>query len=475
MAPKPDRRDGEAAPTLVYVDTDLRVRFASRHCHEILGHAPDALHGRELGDLVDTATLRFARLHVADVERGAAGRREYALRRKDGSKMLVQVSAVADRDSAGRSVGYVLRTEPDSPQRFSLPLEGAAASFWVWDLLTRSEHYSRGFKDLLGYAETDFPPQFRFFAAIHPDDRGATADAVAAAIRDGRRFDREFRLRACDGGWRWIRGIAQTEPDADGTPGTRFQGVAHDISRRKRTELELRDAEAAVRTALDRCTALARDLGQRNRLDRVRGELLAAANHALRTPLASIIAALELLQDDSLPASAGTPESLLAIALENAGRLAMVVEQWLDMERIDIGAALLRSVPLGLETIIAGAVDQLGAPRAAKVRVERATGNRPRVNADPARLQQALSHLIGVAVDRSPAGCTVAIRLRMADGRVVVSIEDEAPHAPPGGDLGLLVAEAIAKRCQGALRVEPHAKGTLIVLELPCLKEDAHA
>lgn len=443
MAPKPDRPDGEAAPTLVYVDTDLRVRFASRHCHEVLGHAPDALHGRQLGDLVDTATLRFARLHVAEVERGGAGRREYALRRKDGTKMLVQVSAVADRDSAGRSVGYVLRTEPDSPQRFSLPLEAAAASFWVWDLLTRSEHYSRGFKDLLGYTEADFPPQFRFFAAIHPDDRSATADAVAAAIRDGRRFDREFRLRAADGGWHWIRGIAQTEPDAGGTPGRRFQGVAHDIARRKRTE----------------------------------HELVAAANHALRTPLASIIAALELLQDDSLPASAGTPESLLAIALENAGRLAMVVEQWLDMERIDIGAALLRSMPLDVEAIIAGAVAQLGAARAAKVRVDRATGrNRPRVNADPARLQQAVSHLIGAAVDRSPPGCTVAIRLGMEDGRAVVSIDDEAPHASPGGDLGLLVAEAIVKRCHGALRVEPHAqKGTLVVLELPCVKEDAHA
>lgn len=473
MGAKRDTPDG--APTLVYVDTDLRVRFASRHCHDMLGHAPDALHGRQLGELVDTATLRFARLHVAEVERGGARPREYALRRKDGTKMHVQVSAVADRDTAGRSVGYVLRTEPDGQPRFNVPLEAAEAGFWVWDLATRTEHYSRGFKDLLGYAEADFPQKFRFFGAIHPEDREATADALAAAISEGRRFDREFRLRASDGAWRWIRGVGQAAPDIGAAAVTQFQCVAHDVSERKRTELDLRDAEAAVQAALDRCTALAGDLAQRARLNRVRQELLAAANHALRTPLASIIAALELLQDDALPPSAGTPESLLAIALENAGRLALVVEQWLDMERIDAGAALLGSAPLELGPTLLGAIEQLGGSRAAAVRF-RGAGKRVLVRADATRLRQALSHLIGGAVDRSPTGCAVAVALDVREARAIVSIVDEAPPASPGGDLALLLAEAIVKRCSGALRVERRTeKGSVVLLELPCLEESAHA
>src|SRR5689334_5261295 len=93
----------QAGATLVYVDRSLRVRFANRRCHELLGHAPDELHGRDLAELLDTATLRFARQHVAEAERGGTGPRQYAMRHKDGSKKFVQVTAVADRDQAGRS------------------------------------------------------------------------------------------------------------------------------------------------------------------------------------------------------------------------------------------------------------------------------------------------------------------------------------------------------------------------------------
>lgn len=443
MAPKrdlPDRLTPEGAPALVYVDTELRVRFASRHCHEILGHDPGTLHGRLLRELVDTATLRFAREHVAEVERGAAPTREYALRRKDGTKMLVHVSAVADRDAAGCSVGYLLRTEPDARQRFSMPLEAAEASFWVWDLPTRREHYSRGFKELLGYSEAEFPPQFRFFGAMHPEDRDAIADALATAIRGGRPFDCEFRLRGADGGWRWIRGIGQAAPDAGGAAATRFQCVAHDISQRKRPEV------------------------------------LAAANHALRTPLASVIAALELLRDEAVPASATTPESLVSIALENAAKLATVVEQWLDIERIDTGAALLRNAPLELEAIVAATVEQLGDLRGGTVRFHSATaGKRVRVSADRTRLQQALSHLIGAALERSAPGCPVTVRLAVRDGRGVVEVDDEAPHPSPGCDLGLLVAEAIVKRCNGDLRVALlPGNGTRVVVALPCLDDIGH-
>ena len=336
-----------AGATLVYVDRDLRVRFANRHCHELLGHAPDALHGRDLAELVDTATLRFARLHVEEVEKGAAAPREYALRHKDGTKKFVQVSAVADRDPSGRSVGYVLSTSDNAGER-----------------------------------------------------------------------------------------------------------------------------AAAVQAALDRCRALARDLDQRTRLDSVRRELLTAANHALRTPLASVIAALELLQHEPRPAAAGSPESLLAIAIENAGRLAGVVEQWLDMERIEIGATLMRAVPLELGTLVRELLGELRRPGGAPVHLGGQTS--ARVSADPLRLRRALSHLIAGALERSRGSGSVEVELAVQGRRAVLSVDDDASHAAPGGDLGLLIAEAIIRRSGGTLRVERRGKkGTLAVVELPCLREEA--
>ncbi|HYX64153.1 MAG TPA: PAS domain-containing sensor histidine kinase [Burkholderiales bacterium] len=333
----------QAGATLVYVDRDLRVRFANRHCHELLGHAPDTLHGRDLADLVDTATLRCARRQVEEVERGAAAAREYALRHKNGTKKFVQVSAVADRDPSGRSVGYVLSTSD------------------------------------------------------HPGEKAAAAPAPAA----------------------------------------------------RRARLE-----------------------QRARLDRVRRELLTAANHALRTPLASIIAALELMQHDGAAAAQGMPESLLAIALENAGRLAGAVEQWLDMERIEIGAAPMRAVPLKVDALVRGLIAELARPEAAPVRLL-SGGAAMRTVADPTRLRRAIAHLIAGAIERSHAAGAVQVTLARQRDSVVLSVEDEASHAAPGADLGQLIAEAVVRRCGGTLRIERRpVKGTLAVIELPHLREE---
>lgn len=326
----------KAAASLVYVDTRLRVRFANRCCHELLGHSADALHGCDLAELVDTVTMRFARLQVADAEKGAAAPREYALRHKDGTKRRVEMSAVADRDAAGRSIGYVLSTA------------------------------------------------------------GRPTEATARAAPSPTQRERE---------------------------------------------------------------------------------LLAAANHALRTPLASIIAALELLQDGRLPASAGAPESLLAMALENAGRLAGVVEQWLDMGHIDAGAARVRSVPFPLAALVRDALAQLARASAAAVRLEvTPAGRLARVTGDPVRLRRTISQLIVAAVERSPGGAAVRVQLAVRGGRAALSIEDRGRRPPRETDLGLLIAEGIVKRCQGTLRLDERAEdGARVVLELPCLTEDRHA
>jgi PAS domain S-box-containing protein len=488
MARKEDLavRVAEHAPaTLVYVDTELRVRFANRHCHDLLGHGPDELHGRPLRELVDTGTFRCARAHVAELEQGKSAPREYALRHKNGTKKFVQVSAAPDRDPQGRHLGYVL-CSPDASaesaaradlsaaqQRLSLALEVSEAGFWSWDLTTQAEHYSTAFKALMGYAEADFPAHFAFFGAIHPDDSEATLDAVAAAIQDGARFDREFRARCADGAWRWMRGIGHAVRDAGSPLARRFEGVARDISGRKLAQLELEHAQALVMAALERCTALAKDLERRRRFDRVRGELVAAANHALRTPLASIIGALELLQDDTLPMSDDAPESLLAMALENAGRLAVVIEQWLDAERIDVGTTGARAAPLELDAMLAALIEHLARPR--RVRVDFESAAPVLVSVDPVKLRQALSHLLGGAMDRAPAGTALRVRLARRQGCALLTIEEPAAHATMG-DLALAIAKAIIERMDGTLRLERGAgNGALLALELPCAQEHAHA
>ncbi len=107
IVPALAERVADHAPLLlVYLDRELRVRFANRHCQELFGHAPRELLGRLLAELVDARTLEHALDHVAELERGNQAPREYLLRTKQGERKFVQVCASADRDAQGRSIGY---------------------------------------------------------------------------------------------------------------------------------------------------------------------------------------------------------------------------------------------------------------------------------------------------------------------------------------------------------------------------------
>src|SRR5262245_27816480 len=358
-------RVAENAPAmLVYLDSELRVRFANRHCYELLGHAPREILGRLLAEIVDPGTLKYALSHVAELERGNFAPREYVLRDKGGAQRFLQVHAVADRDAAGRPIGYFACTTDNSAarkmqaalssaeQRLALALSATRSGIWEWDVAGGGVHYSPEFGSLLGYGDGRLPLDFSFFAALHADDSERTLEAFADAIQSGGGVDREFRMRCADGSYRWLRSVGRAERDRSGVV-TRFIGTARDISPRKEAELQLGEAQRLAQATVDGCLEIVEEVAERRKLDAVRYELMAAANHEVRTPLASIIAALELLRDGNCPPSGQAAEAFLGLALQNAERLARVVEEWLDMERIDLGFARLKCAPVDLGGIVA--------------------------------------------------------------------------------------------------------------------------
>jgi PAS domain S-box-containing protein len=475
MAPTLACRVAENAPAmLVYLDADLRVRFANQHCYELLGRAPREILGRLLAELLDERTLRYALRHVAEVERGNGAPRDYVLRDRGGARKYVQIRAVADRDAAGRSIGYFACSADDSArraveQRLRHALAGAQAGMWEWDLGANEVHCSPEFSALLGYDAARVAADFSFFAALHPDDHAATCDALTAAIQDGVAFDREFRMLCADGGHRWLRAAGRALHDPDSGAATRFIGVARDICARKQVELELREARALAEATLEGCMELSGELDERRRLERVRRELHRAANHEVRTPLASIIAALELLREGA-HGGAAQRESFLELALQNAEQLAAAVEQWLDLERIDLGLSGVRRLRFALGALVGAQVSARGALAAERgVRVEIVERAPVEVLGDPERLGRALSQLLAHAIARSPRGGTVRVRVGSGERRVVLLVEDEGADVPSDTDLGLRACRAIVERQGGSLQIANRAaRGAAFHLELPC-------
>ena len=136
--------------------------------------------------------------------------------------------------------------------------------------------------------------------------------------------------------------------------------------------------------------------------DRMRTALLAAVSHDLRTPLASAKAAVTSLRSPDVNWDAEDHDELLATADESLDRLAHLVDNLLDMSRLQAGALSLFPRPAGLEEIVSSALDNLD-PAGRGVTVE-IPESLPEINVDPAILERVIVNLTENALRYSPAG-----------------------------------------------------------------------
>lgn len=229
---------------------------------------------------------------------------------------------------------------------------------------------------------------------------------------------------------------------------------------------------------------MARELAS---VDRQRRELVANVSHELRTPLTGLRAVLENLVDGVGPAD---PAALQA-ALDQAERTSGLVEDLLDLARVDAGRAPLTPQPVRLAGLLADAVAEakvLGRPVSYDVRVEPADLV---VAADPARLRQLVANLLDNASRHSPAGAKVRVSGVQAGERYLLEVADEGPGVPTtdrervferfgtlggagdgtgGTGLGLAIARWVSDLHGGTIGfVEPEAdrSGARVRVDLP--------
>ncbi|WP_182380104.1 DUF4153 domain-containing protein [Nocardioides sp. WS12] len=231
---------------------------------------------------------------------------------------------------------------------------------------------------------------------------------------------------------------------------------------------------------------MARDLAD---VDRQRRELVANVSHELRTPLAGLIALLDNLVDGIAPRD---PASLEA-ALRQAERMSNLVEDLLDLARVDAGRAPLSPEPVDLSALLADATAEarvLG--RAVEYDVE--VPDDLTVQADPARLGQLVANLLDNASRHSPAGGTVRVVAALHGDRVRLEVHDQGPglaaadrdrvfepfgtlrEAEGGGGtgLGLAIARWVTDLHGGSIRfVDPEdGVGARVRVELPLTPPD---
>jgi two-component system, OmpR family, sensor histidine kinase KdpD len=220
--------------------------------------------------------------------------------------------------------------------------------------------------------------------------------------------------------------------------------------------------------------------------DRVRTALLAAVSHDLRTPLASAKAAVTSLRSHDIEWDAEDKSELLATADESLDKLSRLVDNLLDMSRLQAGALAVFPRPADLSEIVARSLDDLG-PAARAVTVD-IPEDLPEVAVDPGILERVIANLTANALRYSPPGRPPALTGSSLRDRVELRIIDRGPGIPvehrnqmfvpfqrlgdtdntTGVGLGLALSRGLTEAMGGSLEPDETPGGGLtMTLSLP--------
>lgn len=242
----------------------------------------------------------------------------------------------------------------------------------------------------------------------------------------------------------------------------------------------------------DEVLAIVRDISERKKVERLKNEFVSTVSHELRTPLTSIRGSLGLIIGGiagELPTEA---QELVDIAYKNTERLILLINDILDIEKIESGKMSFALRPVELMPLIEQAIATNQA-YAEQFNVNlKLTATLPdvEVNVDSQRLIQVLTNLLSNAAKFSPSGETVEVSVSQQNHKIRISVKDRGTGIPEafrdrifqkfaqadssdarqkgGTGLGLSIAKAIIERLDGQIGFETVANvGTTFYCDLP--------
>jgi PAS domain S-box-containing protein len=272
------------------------------------------------------------------------------------------------------------------------------------------------------------------------------------------------------------------------------------FGRRLQLSLIRRDGkELAVEASISRpanalFTAFLHDISERRHVDEMKSEFIATVSHELRTPMTSIRASLSMLVDGGAGELPDDVRHLVNIAYQSSERLVRLVNDILDIEKIEAGKMEFRNDELAVAPLLDEACDAVrGSAALRPVALERAgDGHGLRVRGDHDRLVQVLVNLLSNAIKYSPQFNSVTLACGAVPEGVRLSVSDNGPGIPQefrarvfekfgqadssdtrlkgGTGLGLAICRAIVRQHGGTIGFDSEeGRGTTFHVTLPAL------
>jgi PAS domain S-box-containing protein len=231
---------------------------------------------------------------------------------------------------------------------------------------------------------------------------------------------------------------------------------------------------------------IARDITERKRQQQLKDEFVATVSHQLRTPLTSLMASVGCLAGGATGSLPDTTVRMVKIAHDNCLRLARIVSDILDMERIESGNMPYDQQPVEVRTLVQHAIEAsrgIAESHGVRVRLDEAATHGV-VLADPDRLTQVVTNLLSNAIKFSPRDAEVLLAIENDDEIVRISVRDHGPGIPEdykdrifdkfvqvdasdrrqtnGTGLGLSIAKQIVSQLEGEIGFDAAPDGGTI-------------
>jgi len=231
-----------------------------------------------------------------------------------------------------------------------------------------------------------------------------------------------------------------------------------------------------------------RDITHDREIDRMKSGLIATVSHELRTPLAAIKGYASTLLAEDVQWDADSQNEFLRIISSEADRLGQLVNNLLDLSRIEAGSFNLQKIECDIETVIQRAAQSGHLQENNRLLLE-IEPDLPPLLADPPRLETILRNLIENAVKYAGTEAEIFISVRRNSNRIIFRVQDDGPGIPPGeghkifdsfyqanadfsrtaggAGLGLAICQGFVRAHGGEIWVEPSERGACIAFSLP--------
>ena len=393
-----------------------------------------------------------------------------------GRTRRIEAAVAARTRDLQREVQERQRTEAalrESEQRFRNIVDHAPVGMAFADLQGRLREANPKLREMLGYGADALSAQ-SIGELAHDDDRADIERDLQRLLRDEvPEVQRRTRLRHRDGQTLWVRThwslLRGPVPGQD-----RLVAVIEDIteqSKREEAEQGRQRAEAA---------------------NQAKNDFLSRMSHELRTPLNAMLGFAQLLDLDQQPAPAPHQKGWIAQILKAGWHLLEMINDTLDLSRIDAGMMRLTLGPLALEPLVAHCVAMAGpaaAQRQISLQVQLDAGA-VHVLGDETRIKQVISNLLSNAIKYNLAGGRVELSCqRLPDQRLQLRVRDTGLGLTPsqqaelfqpfnrlgretsqteGTGIGLVISRRLAELMGGDLQLESRAgQGCTFVFTLP--------